>query len=77
MIDQTLLITASALFTAFLLFFFFTSINTERLVQCANILYICLLEYKTTYNDHKIKRPLENHDLISIAMYVVRFEQDR
>ena len=68
MIDQTLLITASALFTAFLLFFF-TSINTERL-QCANILYICLAEYKTTYNDHKTKRPLENHDLISTEMHV-------
>jgi hypothetical protein len=33
------------LFTAFLLFFF-TSINTKKL--CANILYICLAEYKTT-----------------------------
>ena len=69
MIDQTLLITASALFTAFLLFFSLASIQKNTL--CANILYICLVEYKTTkYNDHKIKRPFENHDLISIEMYV-------
>ena len=68
MIDQTLLITASALFTAFLLFFSLASIQKTL---CANILYICLVEYKTTkYNDHKIKRPFENHDLISIEMYV-------
>ena len=65
MIDQTLLITASALFTAFLLFFSLASIQKKL---CANILYICLAEYKTTYNDHKTKRPLENHDLISIEM---------